>query len=263
VAIVHVVFSCSAAGSLKLALELLQRDERVVYVDDDLSTGPIDPPSPALRAEWIADKLGYDHLEICERADAVWAEAASEEASPIVWFSRRWAPEYAGFLEFVWRRQDLPMKIVDVADLELTRDGRPTPTASLAFAGVHHETIVAHRLREQAQELTATARAAARATWKALRHENAALRVMSPAGLISAPLDHYDAMILSLVGEEWVRGARLVGQLLGSLHPQTSDFLLWARICDLVDGRALEGRGELESYRDSWVRKPAAEPGSR
>lgn len=108
----------------------------MVYLDDDLSMGPIDRPTPEVRAAWFAERFGYDHDEICERAHQVLTDLASEEMTPIAWFSRRCAHEYAGFLELVWRRGDLPLLVVDVANLELSETfqdswvRRPAPAPS-------------------------------------------------------------------------------------------------------------------------------------
>jgi Domain of unknown function (DUF1835) len=51
--VLHIVFNPSAAAGLRDALRQAGRDERVISFFDSLSFGPINPPDPELRSEWV------------------------------------------------------------------------------------------------------------------------------------------------------------------------------------------------------------------
>ncbi len=92
--LIHVTFSCSAAGSLKLALTTLARNEEVLYLADDLAFGPINPPEPRRRAEWSAEQLGGSgDPDLVAHDEAFWARIAAHRGEIFVWISRRYATE--------------------------------------------------------------------------------------------------------------------------------------------------------------------------
>jgi hypothetical protein len=116
---IHFAFNMSAAGSIRQALADLGCHERVIGFPDNSSFGPINPPSATLRELWVGDHLGYEWGEIVQAADAFWAEAISEDNSPVVWVSRHCALEYSAFLEFIARKGDAPFRIIDATGIEV------------------------------------------------------------------------------------------------------------------------------------------------
>jgi hypothetical protein len=262
----HVTFSESAAVSLKEVLRELGRAERVLPLVDDLSMGPINPVSTRARAAWIDAELGYEEdREETDSIDAFWAAVTAPDASAIAWFSRRSAREYTGFLELLWRRGDAATAVVDVTDIEFSgRDGRPAPDTSACFAFVRASQIVAQRLLGRARTLSRNELDRDRETWRRLRMENAALRVLdSTAGLISAPITFFDDLILSCTTEDWQPSGRVIGGSIGkssSPYDQIGDLFLWSRLLELVEVGALEGRGDFSTMQTSWVRRPTRAP---
>lgn len=94
------------------------------------------------------------------------------------------------------------------------------------------------------------------ALWSKLRAENAPLRILTDDGLVSAPLNHFDADLLSHVGSEWTRANRVVGETLAALQSQQvgggavsqcSDLVLFARLRALVEQGALDSQGDIYS----------------
>ena len=47
--------------------------------------------------------------------------------------------------------------------------------------------------------------------WRRLRAENAPLRLVDGDKLVSAPITHFDDLVLSFVDADWKKGARIVG----------------------------------------------------
>jgi hypothetical protein len=58
--IVHVTFGPSRSQSIRDALRLGGCEERVISLPGSLNFGPIDPPDPDVRRQWIANVLRCD-----------------------------------------------------------------------------------------------------------------------------------------------------------------------------------------------------------
>lgn len=252
----HVVFNAAELGR---ALSVLGRSERVIGFPDNLSFGPIDPPSAALRQGWIEDKLGYEFKGIVQEVDLFWAEVTSPDVLPVVWVSRCDAQEYAGFLEFVWRIGDAPFRVIDVTMLEYANlRGEPILARSLGVIPAH--AIVAAGLPDRQTTLSRRAIEAYRETWRSLKRDNAPLRVVDETGLVSAPIDFFDNRIVSRATEDWQSGARVVGEAMVSISEgpfghQISDLVLFARVGALGETGVLEIEGDRSDMRETRVRR--------
>jgi Protein of unknown function/Domain of unknown function (DUF1835) len=250
---VHVTFSMSAAESLRSALGLAGRSDEVVAMSDDLSFGPINPPDVAVRANWVEEALGFtDWAEMRPEMEQFWSKALSESSRRVVWVSRRSTREFCGFLEWLRRNGERPFEVIDLTD------------AYRATGMIHDRQYVESRLWELARPLAVEIEAAYRTTWERLCCENAPLRMLTPRGLESAPLDVFDNQILSYVGEDWIKAALLVGHFLaewayGDLSPaeihQTGDVVPIARIAALIASGKLDGRGDPYELRTCTVRR--------
>jgi hypothetical protein len=261
----HIVFNPSAAGELRKALREAGQEARVVHLSDNLAYGPINPPDPIARQNWVERQLGYTDFEIVfAEAEVFWRQALVEQDRKIAWISRRSAPEYAGFLEWLWRLDDLPCEVVDLTEMNLPggrRDEPPTPPGpalSLALLAPHH--ILDNGLIDRAEPLAPAARKHYRELWHGLRAENAPLRVLNADGLISAPITFFDSLLLSCATSSWQKTARVVGELLSKelddMLLQAGDLVLFARIRALVGLGLLEGRGDLFDVQQCYVRVP-------
>jgi hypothetical protein len=260
----HVVFNMSAAGGLRKALAQLGRHDRVAALGDDLSFGPINPPDPDLRAQWVEAELGYDNWGDIG-GETFWIAALSDQSRRIAWMSRRSAQEYAGFLEFVWRLGSSPCEVIDLTEVTVIgrhNDGEPPAprlAVSLAFLAVPE--ILENNLLDRAQPLTEDMREACRATWKTLRGENEALRILdADLALRSAPISFFDQQLLSCASHRWLKAARIVGQTLTKLWDnnfQIGDLVPASRLHALVEAGLLESKGDLTRLTFSEVRLPA------
>jgi hypothetical protein len=260
----NVTIHPSAAGSLRVALNTLGRDEEVLCLADDLSFGPINPGDVRQRMQWGIDELGFhEEPEIEENITEFWKRVTTLRTEIVAWISSRYVSEYCGLLELLWRVKDAPVSVVDVADVEFTRlDGSPSPYTSMAFSVVHDRQIVEKDLCHRATRVSDIERKRYETEWRRLREENGALRMLTDAGVVSVPISHYDDMILSLVTNEWQTCARVVGGAVGKLSEGrfrqcSSDSLIFDRLLTLIDDEVIEGKNEHElwSMRESWVRR--------
>jgi hypothetical protein len=184
--------------------------------------------------------------------------------------SRRSVRDYAGFLEFLWRLGDRTCDVVDLTETVIcghADDGRALmPKLAVSLGAFDTKEIMSHRLFDLARPLTTDERARHRNDWARLRSENAPLRIVTPdLTLASAPLDYFDAALLSHMREgHWLKAARIIGEvMMQSWHTdifQADDWFLASRLVALAAARRIESQGNLWSIGHSEVRLPQAEP---
>lgn len=246
--IVHVVFNMSAASSLRQALRSLKRHQTVIGLPNDLSFGPIDPPTADLRGRWVEDTLGYNRWQdLHEPIDLFWNRATGRDITPVAWVCRRSAEEFAGFLEFVSRIGGHPFRMVDITQVEFAP--RPDRSESetwraVSFGFVPSDSIVKARLLDSQTVLTEQELQTYRDLWRRLRSENAAFRVVSDLGLHSA-ITHFDNAVASQVTDDWQKCSRVVADSLVALWYdgfRVGDLVLWSRVRTLADEGVFDER---------------------
>lgn len=265
--VLHVLFGPSAAGSLRQGLALAGRQDQVACLSDDLAFGPINAADAAARIKWVEDELGYTEWDdVAAATEPFIAASLSSDIRPVAWFSRRDAHHYAGFLWWLWQLGDAPCDIIDVTELAVVyhgKDGKPRP----ARLAVSPSLLLPHHmsdLLDRAAALDPAQRRRYRNLWQRLMSENAPLRVIGEGGLVSAPITHFDPLILACATPAWLKMAWVVGDALarsweGDLH-QTGDLVLAARARALAEAGALDWRGDLASLHACEIRRPAGAP---
>jgi len=264
----HIVFVDTLADDLRRALDIAGRPDRVAEFVDNLSLGPIDPPDPRDRLDWMTKSLGATGLEAqrpgwLARIDAFW-QAVEAAPALVVWTARWSALELAGFLEFVWRLDGRPCAVADTSEARSSNgvdDDSGSDPLVLSSSLLSAERIVGAGFLKRSAPLTGDGREQCIAQWRRLRSENAPLRVVTPARrLVSAPTTHYDAALLDAAAPNWRKVARVVGQAMADEpFDLWRQFFLQSRVRALVDGGALEARGNLGRMRFSEVRLPGAD----
>ena len=252
----HIVFSMSAGGSLVAALELAGKSEGVLKLPDDLSYGPIGDAQPNARLQFIEEVLDYPwDGHFSELTHCFWQQALDTSHNRIVWLSRRSTMEYCGFLEWLSRNGQAPFFLVDLTDVTIPDPKHPDTLIPVGWTSqLPAEQIYQNALWSLAKIPDPADLALWTAQWSKLRAENAPLRIITEDGLVSAPLDHFDAELLSHVGSEWARAQRVVGETLAALQAhqvrggrvsQCGDLALFARLRDLVEQGALDFQGDI------------------
>jgi hypothetical protein len=235
--------------------------------DDGRPFRPIDPPGGGLRAKWVDEVLGWDEVE--QQLEPFWSETLSEQRDRIAWVSRRSTMEFCGFLEWLRRNGERPCKVVDLTEVRFPSNGDSGPEILAPVTGlIHDRQFSGARLWDLAAPLSSEARGAWRALWDRLWGENAPLRILSPDGLQSAPLDVFDAQILGCVGPDWGKAAPAIGRFLyesayESFCPagvyQTSDLVAIARLAALIEAGKIEARGDPYAVQTCTIWRPGAE----
>src|SRR5471032_3043080 len=242
----HIAPGDSAGGSLQKSLRDAGCDDEVLRSRDDLSCGPIDPDVPATRVEWWA--RFYDMPDVTSHFETFWNRVATAEERLVVWFSRNAAQELAFFLALADRLGDRPYDIVDVTTL---------PRRPRTVALLNEERLSA--LFDSERPVTAQKREEARTRWQRLRRENAPFRVVSPTGLVSAPIDYFDSWLIARATADWKRSVSLIMETIGynsEPYYQVGDVMLLTRVVALVEAGKLQVDGDPWDMLSSRLRLP-------
>ena len=254
----HIVPGPSAGASLHLAIAKAGRDDAVLSFCDDLSCGPIDPHDPAIRAVWWARAIWWAPFHDLQGVEkdirAFWDQIETTNDRLVVWYARHASMEHAFFLHWADRLGDRPFGVIDVTGQQFAftrRDGSAGMSPPTLAVGIMNPDALKSLLGCE-RPFTALERQAARQHWRHLKSENAHFRVVTAAGLVSAPAHHFDRLILDLAPVEWRTMRRTVGNVMAhdlEDYIQVGDTMLLTRIVSLV------GEGKLlidGDQRDIW-----------
>lgn len=254
---VHLAPNLSARGSILQALEVLGRKERVLADFDDLSIGPIAPHDVATRLQYWHDEHHYVEAFHRARSATLWQRRYRHDEAPLLWTARYCASDVAFYLAYVARCEE-PPHVLDVSGLRVhSQSGRPYSVTAVGI--LPSREIVALDLLARARRISDDEHRAARTRWRELQAENAELRILDPHGLRSAPVSHHDHLVVDNAWMEWRRGAHVMGDAvnrINSAYWMGNPWFVWARIRALVAHGKLEARGDLDSWRDCWIRRP-------
>jgi hypothetical protein len=244
----HIAPGDSAGGSLLQALRDVGSDDEVLRFRDDLSCGPIDPDNPSTRAQWWS--RFHDASEVEISLCSFWQRAMQTDDRIVVWFGRHAASELAFLLAWAHRLGDRSYFVIDVTGRELSfrqRDGSLTTKRAQSVSIIPPEPLAS--LLGSERPFTACEREENQESWSRLRRENAPFRIVTAAGLTSAPVDYFDPLLLQRAAPEWRTVARVVGYTLGynsEPYIQVGDLMLQSRVVALV------GEGKLLAEGDPW-----------
>jgi hypothetical protein len=238
------------------ALARMGRDEAVVFCPDDLSCGPIDSGDPQQRAEWW--DYHPDDWDIASELRFFWDSVTTNYEHLVVWFARHSTMEYAFYLDLSYRLQNRPYDVVDVTGFQhwwTRRDGSrvlngPAQAVSLIPDEGLALLLDAHRPMTDCEKVTVVH------DWTKLKQENAPFRVLTPDGLVSAPIDYFDSILLATVPTEPQKMARIIGHVLFELRDpfiQVGDEMLHVRMVSLIESGALLATGDPRNIHECRV----------
>lgn len=255
----HIAPGDSAGGSLLRAIRDAGQDDEVLRFRDDLSCGPIASDDPSSRSAWW--EQFYEGLVSEDALRSFWDRVTSSEIRLVVWFGRHSASELAFFLAWTDRLGDKPYDVIDVTGRRLPSRGRDGSTAlsqSAQSVSIMQPDGLKSLLGTE-RPIPTQERDESRQRWRRLRAENAPFRIVTEAGLASAPLDYFDPWIFKQVTTEWRSVARIVGRTMqDNCEPyfQISDLVLQARVVALVEEGRLLAEGDPWEMRSCRIRLP-------
>lgn len=204
------------------------------------------------------DGLRYWCEEVHRTRFAVlWKRRYRQNELPLLWTARWCAADVAFYLAYVARCEE-PPHVLDVSGLRV-RSGSGRPYSITAVGTLPSQAIVGLDLLAQARRLSHEEHLSAKTRWLELQAENAELRILDESGLRSAPVSHHDHLIVDNVCMEWRRGDHVVADATNRIDTSywmCNPAFIWARIRSLVADGRFEARGDLDSWRDCWLRRP-------
>jgi hypothetical protein len=255
----HLAPGMSAGGSLRKALRQAGIREEVLFLPDDLSCGPIEPHDAATRVAWWS--LFSDEVLQGPDIHSFWDTISTTDERLVVWFGRRCASELAFFLAVAHRLGGRPFDLVDVTDLQWSYtlpDGSTRRSKPAEAVGIIPENVLRTLLGSERQ-VSAKERDEAREQWRRLLIENAPVRIVGPTGLASAPIEHFDQLLLEQASRDWRKVAYVVGSAMGNSREQyiqVGDVFLGGRVAALVEAGKLLAEGDPWDLHTARVRLP-------
>jgi hypothetical protein len=256
--VLHVAPGDSAGGGLREALRLAGHQQDVLSFTDDLSHGPIAWGTSRERAAWWSH-VHEPRLE--EDLEAFWLRLETDDRRLVVWFGRHSASELAFFLAVADRLGDRSYDVVDVTNLQW-QIPRPDGSSAIMPPAGAVGVVPAEQLVAQlgtARPISPQEAGDAGRLWQHLRSQNAPFRVVTPTGLASAPIDHFDSSILKQAAREWRSAAYVIGSTLAHTcepYIQVGDVMLLVRLVALVEEGKLLADGDPWDMRACRVRLP-------
>lgn len=211
----HITFSPSAAGSLKEAFRVYQIQASVSFLPDDYTLGPINNPEHQSRIAFIRTFLADcpyldDILDYSEETESFWKNVTDTSRPVLIWYSRRCAHEYTGFLELLSRipyHKDL--KTIDISKYQVLNPGSGslvTPHSCGECSPAMFNSLLRYVYHLKNQEFSQFT-----AEWAEISQEKGSFRIIREGKLQNTPLSWYDEDLFSLVPDTWIPSARIVG----------------------------------------------------
>ncbi|MEO7691505.1 MAG: DUF3658 domain-containing protein [Sphingomonas sp.] len=228
---IHVVFSSSAAGTLRQALRERAQKARVVELSANLEWGPITDGTFKSREEWFDAQLPPERVErgwdwLSHHAERFSNEIMAD-ADRLVWLSPRSAAEQAGFFWYLQRFGDNETRIL-IADYIL-RVGAPRHEAPLGLGEVNVAAMI--ELLDEAPRSDWNMERFPKDKWLDLMREDSILRIVDNNILTSVGSDYFDFSLLERCTTEWTRFYYIIGNTMADLsdagHSVGDDFLFW------------------------------------
>ena len=266
--VLHIVFGAYGAKTLRKDIHVMSRPDDVVSFDDDLSYGPLESFDPLARCAWARREFRLPPHERARfvKTDAFWEAALSTSRRRIVWMTRHYCDEYAGFLEFVSRLDDdSPCEVVDLTELQIESrlPGHRIVRRLPSLGNLHPWQILQNQLWDTTTPLAPETRRRHRKIWHKLRTENAPLRVLKNRRFISAPITFFDERLLSYCDIRLRKGAYVISKVMSELTDEKINIswdVLAGRLRKLVEEGRLVPAGTMVRMTHSEVRLPARKP---
>ena len=240
--ILHILFSTSAAGTLKQVLR--GSGDEVVSLTDCLAYGPIGSGDLAERADWLDahapiefswDWIVESAADFLERIEAAGMER-------LVWIAPRSACERCG-LQWYFEQTGAPAGPMIIADRPLSGGWSDAPPMGL---GELPPELMAQLLGSPRREWPSGL--ASPEPWRQLRAGDSLLRIVDDGVLRSASPDHFDGVLLAQCRPEWRKWAYVIGHAMGAAmeagHRLDDTFFLW-RLRELIAQGRIECEGAL------------------
>jgi hypothetical protein len=265
---IHVTNGDHAADTLREALALADRDERVIPLKDDLAVGHlrgIDDNSELRAAFWqqVLDEEKFDFVSKLKEQDALLRELVQESGQVVIWHGQSSADQLT-LRRVAYYLRNAPQRLneakLNEADLPLVKDADGTERRRGRADDITSVGMFA------AGELLAKLPTAAPISvlrigrlaleWQEVKQLNSETRRWRDNTFQSGTWNEIDETILQTATNDWKRAVRLAGEVMGaSLGYLVSDAIVFWRCRELVTAGKLDIRGDPGHLRDAELRR--------
>jgi hypothetical protein len=259
--IIHIVFSESAEGSFKHAINRKKSivGDKIIALYDNLSHGRISSLiNIDHRANWLKelnerDPYRYvDKEHFKENYDKFYKEISelSETDTIYLWYGRC-DREICGMLYTLYLLRDklINAYIVKVSDT-LLKSNQGVVWVSSASE------IVPEKLGEyfkEAKKIDSNKYKELTNQWRLLIKENSILRTYKNEKVESVSEDYFDKEILKFADKEYRNSSRIIGDVIVNTEPRvTDDYIFW-RIKELIKSEKLKFKGKFDVMREMEI----------
>ena len=257
--ILHILFSPSAAGTLRQVLRVRGSRDEVAGLADCLAMGRIATGDPDARAAWfdayVPERFGWGW--IADSARDFLSVVRAWRGERLVWIAPRSACEQCGLQWFFEQVAGAAAGPTVVADAPLSGGWSDAPPLGL---GELPAELIAGLLDRAPRREWPGERASAD-VWRRLRGEDGLLRIVERGALRTVAEDRFDDLLLGRCSGDWRKWSRVVGDAMTEAmeqgHHMGDAFYLW-RLRALVRHGRMECRGELPGRQHDEHRRPNA-----
>ncbi|WP_080848967.1 DUF1835 domain-containing protein [Cytobacillus gottheilii] len=272
---IHILFGASASGSLKYALREtgLNKREKIISFWDIFSTGPVwqlhEENGVKSRFEWMKKCMNDEFGEYPDYTGSFNKTFLQINSIPdgehvTIWASDS-AHEQTGlrFVVYLLKERNIDMTVINTTE-EYDKLFR---MKKVKYTLLHTGEIPPEKLQHifehgSGKFLTDHGREGYEKEWLSLAETRETLRIWRNGRIQSVPEDYYDEVIIKkakkLHGKQktkdFMKSARLIGEVLGHLDQYVGDTLLEYRLKRLIESGVFEFEGILEAMRFYSVR---------
>ncbi|MFE6168920.1 DUF1835 domain-containing protein [Viridibacillus arvi] len=265
---IHIVYGDSAAGSLKHALRLMKKtnEEKVIVVRDIFSIGPLNDIQT--RKEWIQEHIFRDMDESYAPLQNDQLQSIQDDVSFCIWISNS-AHEQVG-LRFVMNELNNaqnPIQIVNVSTQLKPLEPRFVPRTT---GEVTSEQLI--KMMPFCEPVTELEKSRYVNEWQQLSKTKNVLRYLEEDMIISTEANYYDDFIIECAKflhseildrkedepEEFMKAARLVGEVYGNIENHIGDAFIEYRLRELIINGMFEVKGDTSTMHLNNVKLKAA-----
>ncbi|MBE3570179.1 MAG: DUF1835 domain-containing protein [Bacillales bacterium] len=268
---VHILFGDSPAGSLKVVLKDLgvYKEENVISFGEVFSVGPIrqlhEESGKKARFDWIKNNFSDKYCEFFEYKQKFQRtihqiKSIPEGKSIAIWIAEN-SHEQTGlrYVLHLLKGKNHEIKVINTTKMYAEHFNRPDSKYVVLHTGeIPPEKLqVIYEQSKQKAPLSQLERERFEQEWLSLSENGEALRIWRNGRILSVPEDYYDQYIINRAKKlhskqktnDFMKSARLIGEVLGHLEQYVGDEFLEYRLRRLIEKGVFEMKGSLEAMR--------------
>ncbi|MDX8046672.1 DUF1835 domain-containing protein [Gracilibacillus sp. S3-1-1] len=268
---IHIVFGASIAGSMQMALKKMnrQKSEKVIKLADFFAIGPVwklhTEEGQLYRQQWLEKHINLDEEDterlLPEFNRTMNTIAAIDEQTPIViWLGENPHEQTAlRYALFLLKEKANDIYLINTSHLYQRLFSREELVCTIRHSGEidHHQIAYIYQQVSSMERITQVERKRLINEWETLANHEGLLRIWENERVRNVEQSYYDNGIIETMKDihskqsnrEFVKAARVIGEVLGNAEHYLDDVYLEYRLRQLIIDRVLEIEGVPNAMR--------------